>query len=128
MKGEFQSLVTFWAVFLLVFTKIASLTTNYLILLVWKWRNSGLWIFICQICKLNFLFWTCPKLWAIFIFKVSYLYLLLSIFYHSFLAIALNIIFLVLFGEWKLLFCNEKNIQDLISMVFYSKKTAKLVL
>ena len=49
---------------------------------------------------------------------------MLSIFYHSFLAITIKIVFLVLFGEWKLLFFWQKGFQDLIPM-FFSPKSSR---
>ena len=40
-------------------------------------------IFVCEVCKSNFLFGTCPKFWAIFILKIYYFQRLLNIFYNK---------------------------------------------
>ena len=49
-------------------------------------------------------------------------------FYHSLIANAVETLFLVLFGDWKLLFCDEKLFKICLYLcIYFVRKVAELV-
>ena len=87
-----------WGSLVLAFIKSVTLTTTYMswqFFVIWKWNNSGLLGVLIKLLVLD----VCPKFWAMFILKVSYLKHFLNIIYHSSIAIILETVYLVLFGD-----------------------------
>ena len=83
LKGEsYLTLIHFCSCFLInIHEKCKS---NHQLFQQFFW-SGNVTILVCkfylsQVPKLNYLFWTCPKLWEMFIFKGFYLYLLLYIY------------------------------------------------
>ena len=65
--------------------------------------------YICHVCKLKLLLWTCPKFWTILTLIGSNLQLLLNIFYHRSTAILFRTVLLIMetFIFWRK--CSSKS-------------------
>ena len=78
--------------------------------------------YICEVCKLKLLFWTCPNVCAIFVFIGSYLQFLLNIFYHRSTVIVFGIdLFDTFWRSWKLLFFEVNIFKVFLYLCFFTQ-------